>query len=157
MKKLIILLGLILTIGLSGQGWAASLKAEYGDNLMKAPFVVRYKFHKDSGVEWRESTYQQREAFLQRWRESEAVARQKDQEYKNAMREKERALQEKKRILAEKENSKKRKYTDLERQYSQQEREDKQKFKEEVREQQEKIKDMRSNEKKSNQSPGSNF
>ena len=64
---------IVLTITISflfisgGFATEEELQAEHGQELTKASFIMRYKFHKDTGVDWKESSYEERMKFLEEW------------------------------------------------------------------------------------------
>ena len=42
----------------------SKLQKEYGSDLTKAPFFLRFAFHKEFNKDWKKSDYSERKAFL---------------------------------------------------------------------------------------------
>ena len=77
----------------------AQLQGQFGKDLTKVPFFMRYSFLKKNNEDWKDSTYSERKAFLRKYEANVAAeeAKQKAEAKAEADREKERA-QEKKRL-----------------------------------------------------------
>lgn len=56
-----------LLVAPAGAYAKVNLEANHGKDLTKADFVVRYKFQKTTGIDWKQSTLAQRKTFLEKW------------------------------------------------------------------------------------------
>jgi thiosulfate sulfurtransferase len=81
----------------------AKLKQEFGDNLTKAPFFLRFSFEKSFNKDWKDSNYSERHEFLENYElESAADEAQEKAEDKAAQdAKKEELKKEKDRLKAE--------------------------------------------------------
>ena len=82
------------------------LKQEYGQDLTKAPFYLRYEYGKESGKDWGQTTFSEREYFLKNHEDSVAKeqAKERDEAKTAAREERDRLYQERAQARQERDN-----------------------------------------------------
>lgn len=96
---------LLIFFALAPQSWAAprgeitdvQLQKEYGYDLTKAPFFLRFSYFRQFGKDWKETDYTEREAFLKDYDTNAAIERAKDMADAKAEAAEEKALAREKR------------------------------------------------------------
>lgn len=100
MVKLLLNLLFVLLI-LSSLAFARNiegkLKSEFGPDLTKAPFFLRFSFSREYGKDWKKSFYAERKAFLSEYENNLTAQQARDKVEAKAEAQKERDLSREKR------------------------------------------------------------
>ncbi len=120
-----------------------NLTAEHGPQLQSADFPIRYKFEKETGRKWADTTYSQREAFLTDWHKQLAVQQIKEREERlNALKAEKERLKQKNELTSQDRQQLKMK-KDAKKAELKEQADEKKHFKKKSKEQKDKIKKMR--------------
>ena len=80
----------------------AKLKNEFGSDLTRAPFSVRYSFLRQYDKEWDESNYNERKTFLTNYKANSDAQQQKEKADAKALAQKDRDRQREKKLFKQK-------------------------------------------------------
>ena len=141
MIKMVLILFFVFTAGFAFAG--VDLQAEHGEDLNKAPFVMRYKFEQSTGVNWYTSTYGQRKGFLEQWYKAQADNAKKEAQAAKLKQKQDREEARRKRNEERKQQQYLEDQARQERQKKKEEEEEKEHFADIVRENKEHVDDMR--------------
>jgi hypothetical protein len=93
---------LVIFLMLSSFGFAKNddvdLQKEYGPDLNKAPFFLRFNFYREYKKDWKDSFYPERRDFLTAYQEKSIAEQKKEKDEAKAQAQKERELQAKKKL-----------------------------------------------------------
>ena len=131
-------------------GLNVDLEAEHGKKLDKAPFYIRYKFQKTTGIEWKSSAYQQRKAFLENWYIQADREQKSDDQQEKLEREKRSQIQKRKDEKKRLEQEKSRKEQELQQRQKKAQEDLKKKFDDDLKKNDREIDDLRRQSRKSN-------
>jgi len=93
----IIVVFLMLSTFCFADGGSVDLQKEYGSDLTKAPFFLRFNFYNEYKKDWSESNYAERKSFILLYQKKLIEDQKKEQAEARAQAQKEKELQREKR------------------------------------------------------------